>query len=83
MSAIFEMTLDSETLKQEEIEEICGCKRTSDQLAWLAKNGWIFHKNKGGDPVIGRMYARMKMAGISPKDMTVPGDWMPDLSQVR
>lgn len=83
MSAIFEMPIPSETLEPEEIGKISGCQRKSDQVEWLKANGWIFHKNKADDPIVGRLYARLKLAGINPTSLVTGGGWTPDFSEVR
>jgi len=82
MSAIFEMTLPSETLTADEVSQLSGCVRKGDQIEWLSTNGWIFHRNKAGDPVVGRLYARMKMAGINMSSVFA-GSWAPDFSKVK
>lgn len=53
----------SEFLSRDEIIELTGKKRPSDQIAWLAKTGWIYETNAAGRPVIGRDYARTKLGG--------------------
>jgi hypothetical protein len=83
MTAIFEFPISSETLTQEEILQITGCARKGDQIEWLICNCWTFHKNKAGEPIIGRMYARLRMAGITPAAMTATGGWTPDFSGIR
>lgn len=83
MSAIFEMTLESETLSHDELAEIAGCSRKADQIVWLDKNRWIHYENKAGAAVVGRMYARLKLAGINPSSLAPATVWMPDLSKVR
>lgn len=85
MSAIFELPLNSETLSDEEVSEISGCSRKSDQIEWLAKNGWVFFQNRSGTPKIGRLYARLRMAGINPAALATPaaGGWQFDASLVR
>ena len=85
MSAIFELALPSETLSTDEVSEISGCSRKSDQIDWLKQNGWHFLQNRAGAPVIGRLYARLKLAGINPAALATPeaGGWKPDLSRVR
>jgi len=85
MGAIFEMQLPSETLTSDEVSEISGCRRHGDQIDWLSKNGWVFIRNRAGVPVIGRLYARLKLAGINPALLAAPdsaGDG-PDFSKVR
>lgn len=83
MSAIFEMSLNSEILTHEELVEIAGCSRKSDQIAWLDKNRWIHYENKAGEAIVGRLYARLKLAGINPAALAPTGGWTPDLSKVR
>lgn len=61
MGAMFELTLPSETLDADELAEITGSKLRSLQMEWLAKNRWLYHVNRAGNPVVGRMYARLKM----------------------
>lgn len=83
MSAIFEFPLASETLSVDEVAGITGCSRRGDQVEWLTCNGWTFHKNKAGEPIVGRLYARLRMAGITPATMSTTGGWVPDFSRVR
>ncbi|WP_431477796.1 DUF4224 domain-containing protein [Massilia eburnea] len=84
MSAMFELPLHSETLSAEELVEISGSSRKNDQIDWLKRNGWIFHQNKAGMPVIGRLYARMKLAGINPAAMAMNDrGWQLDTAKVR
>ncbi|MYM37235.1 DUF4224 domain-containing protein [Duganella sp. FT94W] len=87
MSAFFEFHLASETLSEDEVAEISGCQRRADQVAWLNRAGWVYHTNKAGLPIIGRMYARMRMAGINPSSLISGGNsgtgWAMDISKVR
>jgi len=85
MSAMFELSISSETLTEEEVNEISGCIRKSDQAEWLTKNGWVFFQNRAGAPKVGRLYARLRMAGINPASLATPaaGGWQFDASKVR
>lgn len=83
MTAIFEMPISSETLSQDEIVFITGCSRRADQVIWLEAQGWTFIKNKAGEPIIGRMYARLKLSGINPSTLTNPSTWAPDFKKAR
>lgn len=85
MSAMFELPLQTETLSADEVSDISGCKRNGDQIDWLRQNGWHFLQNRAGAPVIGRLYARLKLAGINPAALAVPeaAGWQPDFSKVR
>lgn len=83
MSAIFEMPITSETLDQDELTRITGYANKSGQNEWLSRNGWQFHKNRSDEPIVGRMYARLKMAGITPAALTTSGGWIPDFSPIQ
>lgn len=82
MTAIFEFPMPSEILSSDEVAEITGCARRGDQVEWLAQNGWVFHQNKAKEPIVGRMYARLRMAGITPAAMATTGGWVPDFSKL-
>ena len=63
MTALFE--LKSETLSDDELKELSGCAQVKGQIEWLRQQGWQFLETKAGKPVVGRMYARLKLAGIT------------------
>ncbi|KRC02408.1 hypothetical protein ASE26_20395 [Duganella sp. Root198D2] len=84
MSAMFELPLHSETLSADELIDISGSTRKNDQIDWLKRNGWVFHQNRAGSPVIGRLYARMRLAGINPTAIAMNDrGWNLDTSKVR
>lgn len=83
MNPIFETALQSETLSQEEIQDISGCARLTDKIKWLNSNGWLHIKNRAGEPIIGRLYARLRLTGINPATLNAPTSWVPDFSKVR
>jgi len=84
MTAIFQVPIQSETLSPDEVGEISGCARKSDQVDWLTSNRWVFFKNRAGTPVVGRLYARMRLAGINPSTLAGAADgWQLDVSKVR
>lgn len=83
VSAVFELPIASEILSPDEVAEITGCGRRGDQIQWFADNAWTFHKTKAGNPVVGRLYARLKLSGINPSALSVPGGWAPDFSAIR
>ncbi|QJE03080.1 DUF4224 domain-containing protein [Massilia forsythiae] len=79
------MEMSSEALNADEVAELSGCSRKADQIEWLTQNGWLFIRNRAGAPVIGRLYARLKLAGINPAQLAAPevSSWQPDFSKVR
>lgn len=83
MMAMFALQLDSETLSGEELQQICGCARRNDQIAWLNAAGWTYVQNKAGEPIVGRLYARLKLAGINPVGLQHSGAWDLDLGAIR
>lgn len=66
MNPFIDPPIQSETLSQEELQQLTGAARKRDQTIWLQENGWVFLKNRAGDPIVGRFYARLKLAGIQP-----------------
>jgi hypothetical protein len=46
-------------------------------------NGWTFHKNKSGEPIVGRLYARLKLSGITPAVLVSGNTWSPDFSGIQ
>lgn len=83
MTPLFQLTIDTETLTQEELVSITGCGRRADQVSWLEAQGWTYVKTRAGEPVVGRLYARLRLAGISPSALVAPGGWTPDFSSLR
>jgi len=83
MTAIFEMPMESETLSPEELTRITGSPRSKGQIDWLEANGWQFHRTRAQEAIVGRLYARLKLAGINPAAMTTSGGWVPDFSATR
>lgn len=81
MTAIFELHLPSETLAADELSEITGARTSDGQRAWLDANRWKYHTNRAGRPIVGRMYARLKLAGIEASALT-PQGWAPDFSGI-
>jgi hypothetical protein len=83
MNSILESPLTSEILSQEEVQDISGCCRKGDQIKWFNAKGWTFITNRAGEPVVGRLYARLKLTGINPAMLSAPAAWTPDFSKVR
>lgn len=83
MTALFEMPLLSETLAPGEIQAITGYARTADQAGWLDAHGWVYVLNRGGEPIVGRLYARLRLSGIDPSAITAGAPaWTPDFSRL-
>ncbi|MFT0212868.1 DUF4224 domain-containing protein [Pseudomonas sp. F1_0610] len=72
-----------EILSESEVAELTGFKTSVKQQDWLHNNGWAYHLNGARRPIIGRLYARMKMAGNHKIDEEPAyTGWKFDLSKV-
>ena len=54
-----------EILAREEVAALTGRSHRAAQIQWLSDHGWRTEINAAGAPIIGRWYARMKLAGIN------------------
>ena len=73
------VTYPSETLAPSELVEITGSAWAAKQIEWLDENGWKYHKSRAGAPIVGRWYARMRLAGITPQADNAEV-WAPDFT---
>ncbi|PTR06162.1 uncharacterized protein DUF4224 [Nitrosospira sp. Nsp5] len=70
-----------EILNPEEVAAITGRIHRDAQLEWLTQHGWRSELSAAGRPIIGRWYARMKLAGIDLASLT-PGK-LPDFGKIK
>ena len=54
-----------EILARKEVAALTGRSHRASQIQWLSDHGWRAEINAAGAPIIGRWYARMKLAGIN------------------
>lgn len=71
----------SEFLDEEELLHLTGYAMPGKQIEWLKRNGWQFERTGAGRPVVGRLYARFKLAGIKPTAQAAE-PWSLDLTKV-
>ena len=77
------MELQSETLTDEELSTITGYQIPSKHIQWLTNNQWEFVLTGARRPIVGRVYARMKLAGVQPFAVKAVAEaWTLDLSKV-
>ncbi len=77
------METPSEFLSKEELEAMIGAKSSKKQVEWLASHGWKYELNAAQRPVVGRIYARLRLAGVKPNGtVAVQEPWTLDLSKV-
>jgi hypothetical protein len=76
--------LASETLSEDELATITGYKTPYFQRQWLTRNEWEYVLTGAQRPVVGRVYARLKLAGVKPSaSNAVAETWSLDLSRVN
>lgn len=77
------MDIQTETLDEEELATITGYQMHSKQIQWLNNNGWQHVLTGARRPIVGRVYARLKLAGLKPcATNAVAETWTLDLSKV-
>ncbi|MBW6289051.1 DUF4224 domain-containing protein [Pseudomonas aeruginosa] len=77
------METPSEFFSKEELEAMIGAKSSKKQVEWLASHGWKYELNAAQRPVVGRIYARLRLAGVKPNGtVAVQEPWTLDLSKV-
>jgi hypothetical protein len=70
------------------LAHITGYKSRAYQRRWLDDRQWLYVESRGKRPLVGRMYARMKLGVITPNNI-VPNPppttsvWTPDFSRVN
>lgn len=75
--------IQSEILTEQELATITGYQIPSCQKRWLIANGWQHVMTGSGRPVVGRLYARLKLAGVKPSATNATSEaWSLDLSRV-
>lgn len=80
--------METEILSDEELADFTGYKARAWQRRWLDDRKWLYVESRGKRPLVGRMYARMKLGMITPAiiDPTPPPAvpaWTPDFSRVN
>jgi hypothetical protein len=77
------MEFQSETLADEELATITGYQIPSKQIQWLTENHWEFVLTGARRPIVGRVYARMKLAGVKASAVNAVAEpWSLNLANV-
>ncbi|PVZ59318.1 hypothetical protein C9422_10275 [Pseudomonas sp. B1(2018)] len=77
------MEMQRETLAEDELATITGYQTPSRQIQWLMDNHWQFVLTGARRPIVGRMYARLKLAGVKPSASNAIAEaWTLDLANV-
>lgn len=80
--------IEAEIFSDEELADLTGYKQRAHQRKWLRDRNWVFIESRGGRPLVGRMYARMKLGMTNPvftEQLPPPSRpaWTPDFSRVN
>lgn len=80
--------MESEILSDEELAEITGYKLRAWQRRWLDRHHWVYVESRGKRPLVGRIYARMKLGIIPTSADFVPHQparpkRLPDFSRIN
>ena len=59
---------ETEFLTADELIDVTGYKLPRPQREWLDSNGWVYTLTGAGRPVVGRWFARLRMAGVKPTE---------------
>jgi len=77
------METPSEFLSRKELADMIGASSAKKQIEWLTIRGWKYELNAAHKPIVGRIYARLKLAGVRPNGaVAVEEPWTLDLSRV-
>ena len=77
------MDIQSEILAEDEISAITGFKLARSQINWLDQHGWHYELTGARRPIVGRVYARLKLAGVKPTGANaIVHTWTLDLAKV-
>ena len=80
--------IEAEIFSDDELADLTGYKQRAHQRKWLTDRNWVFVESRGGRPLVGRMYARMKLgmtntALIEQSPPPARPVWTPDFSRVN
>lgn len=79
MNSLLPLPAENETtLTVQEIKCITGASDKRLQIAWLVKNGWRHSTDRHGVPVIGRLYANLKLGGLDMATVVASSEWEPN-----
>jgi hypothetical protein len=77
------METPPELLSSEELAAMIGAPSARKQIRWPAGHGWKYELNAASKLIVGRIYARLKLAGVKPNGVDATDQpWTLDLSKV-
>lgn len=70
-------------LSDGELEGLTGATQARLQIEWLRLNGWAHTLTRAGRPVVGRLYANLKLSGIEVATIVRPEGFELNLSAIQ
>lgn len=70
-------------LSETELEGLVGSPQHRLQIEWLKSNGWAHTLTRGGRPVVGRLYANLRLANVDVATMAPSQEWSPNASALN
>lgn len=62
-------------LSKDDLQQVTGYRRASDQARWLTQHGWRFTRNALGRPVVARAELERQLVGSNRAKTTDEPDW--------
>ena len=74
--------VDELLLTQAELTKLTGATQSRLQVDWLQANGWVFFLTRAGRPVVGRLYANLKLADVELSAIALRKPWSPNMRAI-
>jgi Domain of unknown function (DUF4224) len=74
---------DQLQITPDELERLTGSPQAGLQIDWLKANGWAYTLTRAGKPVVGRLYANLKLSGVEVATIVQPSAWQPDFGALH
>lgn len=66
-----------------ELESLTGATQARLQIDWLRGNGWAYTLTRNGKPVVGRLYANLKLSGVEVATIVRPDHFEPNFAAIQ
>jgi hypothetical protein len=73
------------TLTRAELASVTGTPQPRLQIEWLKAHGWKFTLTRGHEPIVGRLYANLKLGGVELAAVTIGSteeEWTPNAAAI-
>jgi len=74
---------DELQLTEVELMKLTGTPQHSLQIDWLKEKRWAYTLTRSGRPVVGRLYANLKLSGVEVATIVSPQGFELDLSAIQ